>query len=266
MTKWRNVSGRPLSSQTWLEAHHGAKLIERTSFAKDVVAKKPQRICDLGCGPAIWLSLFNECAEPDCELIGVDCDESAIVHARETAEKWSRRSDFMFMDLEQDIAQIPEADVFLAFNIFPYLKDPAAFLENLKQRIRPGGVLVVRQYDGSLLRFGPIDPQHRMTIETSLYSALGGSRQFRHYDLDRVFGVLNKSSFSSKILTFELFSRVSPFCPQFAEYFENTIHWTKEYVSPQANEALEQWCREYLAPGSGTPSYFVEVDLVAWLS
>jgi SAM-dependent methyltransferase len=266
MSKWRNASGRPLSSLSWLEAHHQAKLPERTSFAKTVLAVNPQRIVDLGCGPGMWLSLFNEHAAPQCELVGLDSDESAILLAQTAAEAWPRRTSFVSMDIEKYSDQIPEADVFLAFNIFPYLSDPISFLERLKSKITPGGMLVVRQYDGNLLRFGPIDQQQRLKIETSLYTALGGSQQFRHYDLDRVFDVVNRVSFPSKQLAFELFSRVSPFPPEFVEYFENTVQWTADYISDEAKDSLGRWSREYLTADAGLPSYFVEVDLVAWIS
>lgn len=266
MPKWRNESGRPLSSTNWLKAHHQAKLLERTAFTKLVLELEPRRIVDLGCGPGIWLNLFHEYAGPECEFFGIDVDETSIAVATQAAQSWRRDAVFIQRDIEKEVSSIPEGDVFLAFNVFPYLRDPSTFIEVLKSKIRPGGALVIRQYDGSLLRFGPMDQEQRVTIENALYSALGGSCQFRHYDLDRVYTLLDNANFLHKRLEFELFSRVAPFPAEFVEYFENTIAWTRDYMSIDAGRILNSWSDRYLTSDNGSSSYFLEVDLIAWLS
>jgi hypothetical protein len=212
------------------------------------------------------LGLLNEHAAPECELVGLDVDEFTIASAAGRAAKWGRRTTFTQLDIGKEADRIPEADVYLAFNIFPYLEHPVSLLEILSAKLQTGGVLIVRQYDGSLLRFGPINHLYRLTIERALHTALVGSRQFRHFDLDRVFELLNGSPFSRKEFEFDLFSRVSPFPSEFVEYFSNTVNWTSKYVSTEARGILERWYDCYVRSAPGLPSYFVEVDLVAWLS
>ncbi len=266
MQKWRNSSGRPLSSTSWLEAHHLAKLPERKLFADSLVRLRPRQIVDLGCGPGLWLALLNEIAPSDCELIGVDSDALAIEEARARSEHWNRPVRFLNMDLDRDYDGLPSAEMFLAFNFFPYLTNPASVIKAVKQKLQNSGVLVVRQYDGALLRFGPLDQRRRSRMDTSLEASVLGSRQFRHYDLDNTYELLAGSSFREKEIKFELFQRTSPYPAEFIEYMVNTIEWTIAHTAEDISAKLRAWLSESAAGSFEKPSYFVETDLVGWLS
>ncbi|MBV2183026.1 MAG: class I SAM-dependent methyltransferase [Rhizobium sp.] len=267
MSNWHNESGRPLASDTWLEAHHRAKRPEREAFAKLIAQRNPRRIVDLGCGPALWLELLAGILPTDCELYGLDSDESALQLARSRSREWPQRAVFEQLDFETRPCVLPEADIFLAFNIFPYVSNPDAFLKAVRSKLRPGGCLVVRQYDGALLRMGPMRDEDRQLIDLSLMTSVLGSGQFKHYDLDRVFESIATSDYVSKSIDFEVFRRVAPYPPEFREYFLNMIGWTHGYISEEAKTRLKRWLE---VRGHGTqdsrPSYFMEVDLVAWLS
>jgi 2-polyprenyl-3-methyl-5-hydroxy-6-metoxy-1,4-benzoquinol methylase len=265
MSNWYNLSGRPLSSLSWLEAHHLAKLPERTNFAKLILERRPKRIVDLGCGSGIWLDLFNQYAELDCEFIGLDTDQHSISAAESRASSWSRKTSFRQVNIE-DADSLPDADIYLVFNIFPYVKDSHRFLEMLRQKIRPCGAVVVRQYDGALLRFGPIDHRHRQSIDLSLHTSLSRSEQFRHYDIDRTFEALATSGFSKKNIDFEVYKRTSPYPSEFVTYLKNTIEWTGSYISNEASELLRNWYEQHRENNFSSPSYFTEFDLIAWLS
>jgi ubiquinone/menaquinone biosynthesis C-methylase UbiE len=116
-----NAAGKPLANAKWLEAHHRAKLPERTAFARRLAALSPRRIVDLGCATGLWLGLLNEVLPADCEFIGIDGDEQALDSALQRAESWQRQFSFLKLDLEADAADIPAADLTLAFNIFSYI-------------------------------------------------------------------------------------------------------------------------------------------------
>ena len=267
MSSWHNESGRPLASDTWLDAHHRAKLPERTAFANLIAKQAPRRVVDLGCGPGLWLDLLSAAVGPECELVGIDSDENSLETARARARLWPQRSTFAAVDFETQASALSEADVFLAFNIFPYVANPDELLSALRSRLRPGGCLIVRQYDGALLRMGPMSDHDRQLIDMSLMASVVGSGQFKHYDLDRVFQSIAGSSFATKTIDFEVFRRVAPYPPEFQSYLLNTIEWTRKYISDEARERLEAWRRTTgHGASTGAPSYFMEVDLVAWLS
>lgn len=267
MTGWHNESGRPLASDEWLEAHHQAKLPERKAFAHLICKRSPTRIVDLGCGTGLWLDLLAEKLDPQCELVGVDTDRYNLDKASERLSRWPHKKKFELFDIDEGADKLPEADVFLAFNIFPYIKNLQGLLASIRSKLRPGGCLIVRQYDGALLRMGPMESRDRQLIDISLMTSIMGSSQFKHYDLDRVFETLTRSDFPECSIDFEVFRRVSPYPPEFKKYFLNTVEWTRKYVSDDAGERLKYWI-EPRSDGVSEkhPSYFVEVDLVAWLS
>lgn len=263
-TNWHNKSGKPLSSSSWLLDHHNAKLPERRQFVKDIMSSGIKTVVDIGCGSGLWLELFDEIAPPECKLIGIDSDQNLISEAR--AKKWSHHVEFHSFDVVKSISSIPNADLFLAFNIFPYLDDPEKFIRNLKNKMTCEGKIIIRQYDGSNLRFGPMRQSDRYEIDTSLYTSVSSSNQFNHYDLDRIHEVIQSVNFENSFIDFELFKRVSPYDDDFFKYYINTINWTKKYISDSAKEKLLEWEHLYLNRHTKNNSYFTEVDLVAILS
>ena len=187
--------------------------------------------------------------------------------ARERARQWRQTSAFENIDFDKEADAVPEADIFLAFNVFPYVSSPVGLLEQLRSKLRPGGCVVVRQYDGGLIRLGPMAESDRRIIDTSLMTSILGSDQFKHYDLDRVFECIQTSRFTSKTTDFEIFRRVAPFPLEFRQYFLKTVEWTHTYVSEDAQRRLKRWL-DNRSDGTDNPasSYVVEVDLVSWLS
>ena len=216
---------------------------------------------DLGCGTGLWLALLNEMLPADCEFVGLDMDRDALDIARERSRNWGRRTRFERVDIEADPDAIPAGNLTLAFNIFPYLTDPAKLLSTVA---RNGGALVVRQYDGGALRFGPMDVGLRSSVESSLRGSVMSSDQFRHYDMDRVLGLLLNSQFSTREIGFELFARAAPFPEDFLAYYEGTLTWMLDLLSENAADSLRSWLAD--ADGSPQGRYFFEVDLIAVLS
>jgi hypothetical protein len=183
------------------------------------------------------------------------------------ATAWPQSAEFTALDFETQANELPDADIFLAFNVFPYITNLWELLATLKSKIRPGGCLIVRQYDGALLRIGPMSDRDRQLIDLSLMASVAGSGQFKHYDLDRVFESVASSSFHSKEIDFEVFRRVAPYPPEFQNYLLNTVEWTRRHISDEARERLDAWhLKTGHANATSVQSYFMEVDLVAWLS
>jgi SAM-dependent methyltransferase len=258
---WRNPTGRPLASADWLDAHHRAKLVERRRFAEMLASYRPRTVVDLGCGTGLWLELLDEVLPAECELVGVDTDVVALKVAEERSRNWRQRARFEQVDFDAEPEAIPAGDMILAFNIFPYVADPARLLKTVAGR---GGALAVRQYDGAALRFGPMEGRLRALIENSLRASVSSSQQFRHYDMDRVFAFLASSPFSRRRVEFELFARVTPYPEEFLAYYEGMMRWTMELLSEDAAEALQGWLTDPVFESA--ERYFFEVDLTAVVS
>lgn len=257
-----NSSGKPLANSSWLENHHRAKIPERTAFAMRLAKLQPKKIVDLGCATGLWLELLNEILPVECEFIGIDSDIESLEIAISRSKTWSQKISFMQLDIEKDATSIPSADLTLAFNIFPYIKDIDKFINVLATRT-PQGTLAVRQYDGASIRFGPMSTTMRQKIEQDLQIATGNSEKFRHYDLDRTFVALRNSAYTNFEYNFELFERISPFDQNFIPYYEGTLLWTCQHISDTSAEFLSNWMNNDVHLLN---KYFYEVDLVALLS
>lgn len=262
MNTQENSTGKPLADANWLKNHHIAKMIERTAFAKKLAALHPKKIIDLGCASGLWLELLNDIIPDECEFIGIESDSEALEMAIQKSKSWNRKSSFIQLNIEADADKIPVGDLTLAFNIFPYIKDIDSFLNTLALR-NPRGILVVRQYDGASIRFGPMPTAKRQKIESELRVALENSEKFRHYDMDRVITALHNSPFKHDTFDFELFARSSPFDEKFIPYYQDTLMWTCQYLSKSSADYLTQWIND---DALILNRYFFEVDLVAILS
>lgn len=259
-----NESGRPLAGADWLEAHHRAKLAERQAFAHRLAELAPASVLDVGCGTGLWLQELHQVLPPRCRLIGIDSDAGAVAAARARAASWPREVEFLHREVHALGAGLPASDLTLLFNVSGYLDDSTldGLLRGCAER---GGRIAVRQYDGSSLRFGPMDGAMRNTIDGSLYAAVAHSGDFRHYDMDRLVEALHRAPFKRREIGFELFSRSAPFPDEFVDYLDGTIAWTREYISDDARLMLDDWWAPRQS-GLVTSTYFTEVDLVAVLS
>jgi SAM-dependent methyltransferase len=263
VSAWRNETGRPLSSAAWLDAHHQAKLPERTSFARGLAKYRPKRLVDLGCATGLWLDLMDKVLSPQCEFVGIDSDPHAIDVARDRARSWARSAEFLLCDIASEPEQIPESDLALAFNIFPYLPSASELLERLfeQQRTRRA---VVRQYDGGTIRIGPMSPDDRYAIDSSLRASLESSAEFSHYDMDRTYEVLRASGLAVERLDFELTQRHAPFPAEFIDFFAATTDWMSGHLSDDGRARLSGILAGWTPTGGSL--YFEQVDLVAVLS
>ncbi len=257
-----NSTGKPLAAANWLESHHVAKLPERMAFAKKLATFNPESIVDLGCASGLWLEVLNQFLPTKCEFIGIDSDPELLHMAIRRSRSWERKVSFLQLDLEKDVSKIPSSDLTLAFNIFPYIKDLESFIKALSHRT-PRGVLVVRQYDGASIRFGPMPTSKRQAIEMELRVATENSESFHHYDLDRTYSALRHSSYNQYAYEFELFERTSPFPTDFLPYYQETMEWTCQFLSKNTSDYFRTWIN---ADPLMKNRYFFEVDLVAILS
>lgn len=259
MTKTRNSSGRSLSSTAWLEAHNRAKLPERTAFAKKLASLDPKSVVDLGCGPGFWLEVLNSALPRECALVGVDSDMEALEMASERAKSWDRETRFVQCDIAQDFQRVPSAEMYLMFNMLPYLPDPGALIQHVAES-PDFRYLVVRQYDGSQLRFGPLEPSVRNDLDRELFTSVGSITEFQHYAMDQAYQEIQSSTLNVRSMYFETTQRLAPFEPEFAEYLDGTVDWVRERVSSRSAAKLPS------SLSTSESGYFLGVDLVAFLS
>lgn len=262
MNNWYNESGKELSSEEWLESHHRAKILERKKFIKMIIKDNDETIIDLGCGYGFWLEIINEYCDKTKTLYGVDIDSSAITRAKQRLKNAKCNVHFITCDMEQEIEKIPNANLILLLNMSCYIKDFSIFLEKIKKKLLPGGRLIIKQYDGSLLRIGPMCEKTRKIVDNSLYYSLSSSNEFYHYDIDRVYESVINSSFSSKVIKIDTYFKKAPYGDKEIKYIKGHIEWVKKYISEAAKIEFEQWIKDSFLK----KSYYLETDFVFILS
>lgn len=104
---------------------------------------------DVGCGPGEVMRLMGEIVGPNGQVTGVDVDgilgrEALGVLQSTTASQFS----FLEQNIEQesDVAGQP-FDVTFARIVLIHLHDPQAVLRKMYANTKPGGVLIIQDYD-----------------------------------------------------------------------------------------------------------------------
>lgn len=151
----------------------------RDGYIRRQILRRIQRgrLLDVGCG----LGLFLETMVGEFELYGMDLSPYAIGEAAKRLPAAQVTVGSLTDGLPFDVV----FDVVTAINIFEHLDDPAAGLDAVRARLRPGGLLVAhlptignrlqaRLYAGSYAA----DPTHIYRPSGKQFSALAGEHGF----------------------------------------------------------------------------------------
>ncbi len=156
----------------------------RDSYIRRLIVRRVPsgRLLDVGCG----LGLFLQRMAGEFELYGVDLSDYAIAEASKRLPGAHLATGSL---TDGGLAREPgfdvTFDVVTAINIFEHLDDPAAGLDAVRFRLRPGGLLVAhlptignrvqaRMYAGSYDR----DPTHIYRPSGAEFSALAERHGF----------------------------------------------------------------------------------------
>lgn len=103
-------------------------------FARCFPRHQPQRVLDLGCGPAD-ISIRFARAYPDCEITGVDGAEAMLAFGREAIEAAgvAARIRLRHAHLPATLAGEETVDTVISNSLLHHLADPAVLWETLRQ-------------------------------------------------------------------------------------------------------------------------------------
>lgn len=262
MSTQRNNSGFQLSDSKWLENHHNAKKNLRYDFAQKLALRNPKSIVDIGCGTGLWLSVFNEVLPKDCKFIGVDFDEDSLKEAESRAKDWNRDCEWISTDINKDAEKIPKADLALIFNFSSYIDD-LDYILSLLSKERGFKEIALRQFAGDEIKFGPFAPAIHTLIDQSIKNSIGGSKQIRYFDMDRLISAANSSKRVVTFNDFELFKAFSPFDDNVFPYIKATAEWTLERASNNEKLYIQNWLKQ--ANNKESALYFFSLDWTALL-
>jgi ubiquinone/menaquinone biosynthesis C-methylase UbiE len=140
---------------------------------------------DLGCGPSDVMRLMGELVGPEGSVTGIDADGNAGRLAIETLRA-TTDSNFSFIEYDLEAAFELEGqpfDLTFARLLLSHLRDPLAMLRKMYAWTKPGGYIVVQDYDA---------------CSRSIYPEFEASDKFEKL-VDKVFGGKENNRFASKL-------------------------------------------------------------------
>lgn len=128
------------------------------------------RVADLGCGVGLVSQLLAELVGPEGEVVGVDFSGAQIEQARALLPP--EISNVRFVEASATATGLPRESFDLVYSRFLliHLPEPEAALKEMRELLKPNGLLVVE--DGDLTSAGS-EPSSKLEYFASLFGRLG---------------------------------------------------------------------------------------------
>lgn len=118
-----------------------------------------QRVLDLGCGTGKTTSIIHELVQPGGSVVGVDGSRERIAYA-EKQYGAHEGIEFHSCDLTGLLEDLGEFDViWMRFVLEYFRRESAGIVRNLKQCLKPGGVLCLLDLDHNCLNHYELSPR-----------------------------------------------------------------------------------------------------------
>ena len=135
------------------------------------------RALDVGCGALGWLRILSEWVGPSGQIVGTDIDESLLGAARSFLEtEGISNVELLLDDLFQSRLEPQSFDLVHARYLIAPLGRGREQVASHRRLVRPGGTLVLEEWDLSSWHFNPRAPAAERLIQllSEIFAALGG--------------------------------------------------------------------------------------------
>ena len=132
---------------------------------------------DVGCGALGWLRILSEWVGPSGQIVGTDIDESLLNAARSFLEaKGISNVELVVDDLFESKLEPQSFDLVHARYVIAPLGRGREQVASYRRLVRPGGSLVLEEWDLGSWHFNPPAPAAEQLIRSlsEIFSALGG--------------------------------------------------------------------------------------------
>ena len=122
-------------------------------------AKPGMTVADIGAGTGLFTMLFSDAVKPGGSVYAVDISPAFVEYIQETAKKRRVRNVTAILSDGTD-TQLPEASLDLAYlsDVYHHFERPAETLASIRRALKPGGRMVVVDYE----RIAGVTPPARM--------------------------------------------------------------------------------------------------------
>jgi SAM-dependent methyltransferase len=148
-----------MASTDWLTTHFLAKSANRIRDLASLPIATGAKVLDLCCGPGLYIPHLLDLVGPMGHVTGLDQDPVSLDAAHQRLKAQPHRNwDLRHAALEEQTAQIADYDVVIFFNSIGYFPDPPKMIGLIAKSLRPGAVIIVKDFDLESFFFQPRDP------------------------------------------------------------------------------------------------------------
>jgi ubiquinone/menaquinone biosynthesis C-methylase UbiE len=132
---------------------------KRNEILAAAAVKPGMSVADIGAGTGLFTMMFSEAVKPGGRVYAVDISQAFIDYIRQTAQARKRDNITAIVNDGTEVP-LPEASVDLVFmsDVYHHFEHPAETLLSIRKALRPGGRMVVVDYE----RIPGVTPPQRL--------------------------------------------------------------------------------------------------------
>ena len=215
------------------------------------------RILEAGCGNGALLADLAEVTGPEGRAVGVELDPGAAEGARRFATEsraWVEVRQGDLFELDQVLEDEPVFDLVVSRWVLSFLSKPKEAVASLVDRLEPGGLLLIQDYDYDGIRVEPGAPFFERLFRVLMPRAYGlhGGDPYIACKLPRIYAELG-----IELVELDPHCQAGPLdCPaaQWAERFfrQHAPNLVEQGAlsEVEAEEMLAAWDEAHATPGA----------------
>lgn len=152
------VQKKDWASTDWLLAHFWAKSSNSIRQVAALPIRAGDRVLDVGCGPGIYTNYVADLVGPTGNVIGIDRLDSSVKYANHLlSQRGCKHASAMLSTFEAQLEEIARYDVVMFMNSLGYFEEPRRIIQSIAERLKPGGRIIVKDYDLESVFFSPVN-------------------------------------------------------------------------------------------------------------